>query len=73
MAEYTYINMNISVNIKCVIIVWDCRYENYYCVTSIRKSSKFLNLFWFVVTPVQTPKLSISAAMSLLPLQTFVA
>jgi hypothetical protein len=30
MAEYTYINMNINVNIKCVKIVWDCRYDNNY-------------------------------------------
>jgi hypothetical protein len=28
MTEYTCINMNINVNIKCIKIVWGCRYEN---------------------------------------------
>jgi len=42
------------------------------CAISIRKSSKFLNLFLSIITPVQTPKLGISVAMPPLSLYSFV-
>jgi hypothetical protein len=43
-----------------------------FCATSIRKSSKFLNIFLFNITPVQTPELRISASTRLLALFPFV-
>jgi hypothetical protein len=30
MAEYTYINTNMDIILKCVKIVWDCLYYYYY-------------------------------------------